>query len=206
MTIYPTSTINHTTRIQLGLSSIDMIVSEYYLYRSMTYRGFEFFAEPAATTAEILGLKSSQVTASDKTLMQEGYLQTKGAKKRITEKYLMAVKVAVSGQKVSPSHYELARYFLDTLRDVAKENGINIKPPSSSNKASLKSVALLIQNISGTEVVKESDLEMIIRHKLQTWGLTDQKQYIRPATLLRSAAKYREYKLNAQQYWKTKLT
>lgn len=205
MTIYPTSTINHETRIKIGLDSCEIIVADYYLYRSMTDKGFEWFSEPNNVTANIVGLSSSLVSKADTTLQREGYLEKQGSKKRITHKYLMAVKVAASGQQIRSSNYELARFFLDKMQEVVKELGCNIKTLSSSNKATLKSVALLIANISSQEVVREKDLEMIIVHKVKTWGFTDNGKYIRPATLLRSAAKYREYLMNAKQYWKTEL-
>ncbi len=205
MTIYPTSIINHATRIKLGLTAIEMIVSEYYLYRSMTENGFEYFKEPNNVTAEILGLSSSLISKADTALQREGYIQKDGPKKRVTQRYLMAVKVAASGQHVQSSNTELAKHFLTRMQETVRELNCDVKVLSPDNKATLKSVSLLVQNINNAEKITKSDLDILIYWAVKDWGFSDSKKYVRPSTLLRSAAQYRKYLLTAKQYIKNKI-
>lgn len=102
-----------------------------------------------------------------------------------------------------PKSKELAVFFLKQLKEISKKHGVNIEPPSHTNKASIKAVANKIDTILRRETIDEKLIEMIITHKVRTWGMSDQKQYIRWGTLLGSTEKYQEYRDNAIQYFKT---
>ena len=198
--IFPTSTINHIVREQMELTSIEYMVGDYYQWRSI--RG-EWFEEGVADTAEVLGLSASLVSSARSSLLDKGYVKKNGRKYAITPQWTYNIMLIQGGHKVQPKSKELAVFFLKRLKEMAKEHGVSINPPSHTNKATIKACANRINTILRSEIIDNDIIEMIIYHKLNTWGHTDQKQYIRYSTLFRSVDKFREYRDNAIQFIKT---
>jgi hypothetical protein len=203
MAIYKLSAILHDIRETTGLMLTDYALAEYYAFRSLGGP----FKEPKDVTANLLGMTSTQVSKSQKTLIREGYLEVKNNELFVGNKWNQTVRIAQAGQPVNPKAKELAKEFLVFLLKELNDANVKGAPrPNPNNKVTLKACQVRIDAIlRQMPSLSATDLKMVAAWAVDYWGKKpDLVEYIRYETLLRSHKSFLDKLAKANTHFENK--